>query len=113
MDLHDLADLDHIAGLFDVAVRQFTDMHQPVLMDPDVDKGSEFGHVGDDAFKCHACVKVADLLHALPKAGRKELVARITSGPAQLFENVVQSVDTGGYAAFVEVLEQRWLLYQL
>ena len=82
-------------------------------MDSDVDKGSEFGHVGDHAFKCHAGVKIADLLHALLKAGREELVARISSGLAQLFEDVVQSIDTGGNGAFVEVLEQRRLLYQL
>ena len=107
--LHDLAHLDHIARFLDVAVRQFADVHQPILMNADIDEGSELGHVGDDAFERHARLQVPDLLHVVLKAGREEFVARVASGLAQLFQNVVQSVDAGGEAALVDLLQQRRL----
>src|SRR5271156_1515474 len=79
-------------------------------MDTDVDEGSEFGHVRDHAFKRHAGLKVADLLHAVVKAGRQELVARIASGFAEFLENVVQRVNAHGETAFVDLFQQGRLL---
>ena len=102
VNLHDLADLHHIARLLDVAVRQFADVHQSILMDAHVDEGSELGHVGDHAFERHPLPQVADLLYVVLETGRHKLVARIASRLAELFQNVVQGVDAGGEAALVD-----------
>ncbi len=48
-DHHLLTHLDHRRRIPDIAIGQLTDVDQPVLMDADIDKGPEFGDVGDDA----------------------------------------------------------------
>jgi hypothetical protein len=46
-------------------VGQLADMHQPVLVHPDIDKGAEGRDVGDRAFQQPCRVQVLDLLDAL------------------------------------------------
>src|ERR1700722_8341099 len=87
-------------------------MHQAILMNADVDESSELGHIGDDAFERHPYLQVRDLLDVVLKAGREKRIARVAPGFAQLFQNIVQSIDSGGQTAAVEFLQQRGLFYE-
>ena len=113
VNLHDLADLHHIARLLDVAIRQLADVHQSILMDAHIHKRSELGHVGDNAFQRHTRSEVANLLDALLEGGREKLVARVSAGFAQLLQNVVQRVYARGDAGLIQFVDQRRLLNQL
>ena len=53
-DFDDLAGFDGFGGVLDEAVGELADVDQAVLVDADVDEGSELGDVGDDAFEDHA-----------------------------------------------------------
>ena len=44
---HPLLHFDHIRGIADEALSQLADVRQPVLVDANIDKGAETGHVGD------------------------------------------------------------------
>ena len=48
LDLHAVADLDHLGRILDEAVGQLADVDQAVLVHADVHEGAEGGHVGDD-----------------------------------------------------------------
>ena len=43
---HHIAGFHHLMRILDETVGELADMHQPVLMHADVDKGAEFGDVG-------------------------------------------------------------------
>ena len=64
-------------------------MHQAILMDADIDEGTEGGDVGDDAFEDHARTQVADLFDAVGEGRRLELGARVAAGFFQFLENVL------------------------
>src|SRR5580658_759754 len=88
-------------------------MHEAVLMDADVDKGSELRNVSNHAFELHAGFEVGDFFHAVLETGRNKLVARIAAGFFQLFKNVVESVCARGFADLAQqlrILDQ--LLYR-
>src|ERR1700722_16403005 len=87
-------------------------MHQAILMNADVDESSELGDVGDDAFERHPHLQVRDLFHVVLKAGREKRITRVAPGLAQLFQNIVQSIDSGGQTAAVEFLQERRLFYE-
>ena len=89
LDLDDLAGFDGFAGVLDEAVGQLGDVDEAVLVDADVDKGSELGDVGDDAFEGHVGMDVGELADALVEGGGDELVAGVAAGLAELFEDVV------------------------
>lgn len=55
-----LVEFDDVEGMGDATIGHLGDMHQTVLMDTDIDKGSEVGDVGDDARQNHAFHQVVD-----------------------------------------------------
>jgi hypothetical protein len=63
------------------------DVHQPVLMDPHINKSTERGDVRHNTFENHAGLQILELFHSLAKAGRLESRARITSGLFEFCQN--------------------------
>jgi hypothetical protein len=107
VNLHDLPYLDYIALLFDVAVGEFADVNEAVLMDADVDKGSELRDIGDDAFEGHAGLQAGVFFDVFFEGGGEEFVARVAAGLAEFFEDVVQRADAGGESFLVNFVEER------
>ena len=87
-------ELDHLPRVADEGVGHRRDVHQPVLVHPDVDEGPECRDVGDDALQHHPRPQVADLLDAVGEGGGGERRARVTAGLLQLGEDV----GDGGHA---------------
>src|SRR6185437_11565054 len=91
-------DLDHVAGLGDVArvgderVRHRGDVDEAVLVDADVNERAEGGDVRHDAFEAHAGLQVAEGLHALGEGRGLELGPRVA---AWLFEFLKDVGDRG------------------
>ena len=54
LDTNDIAGLRNLAWVLDVIIGHRRDVHQPVLVDPDIDKGAERGNVRHDTFENHA-----------------------------------------------------------
>src|SRR5690606_31130468 len=94
LHLDDVAGLDHLARVLDVAVGQRGDVDQAVLVHADVDEGAERGDVAHHALEHHARAQVLDVLHAVGEARGLELGARIAAGLLQLLEDVAH----GGFA---------------
>src|SRR5690606_33074326 len=88
LHLDDVAGLDHVARILDVALAQRGDMDQAVLVHADVDEGAERCNVADHAFQHHARLEVLDVLHALGELRRLELRTRIAARLLQLLEDV-------------------------
>ena len=63
-------------------------MHQPVLVDSDIDKGAERGDVRHDTFENHARLQILELFHSLSKVRRFKGRARITTGLLEFTEDV-------------------------
>ena len=57
-DLYVLMKLYHIERVGDTTIRHLGDMHQSVLMNADVDEGSEVGDIGDDARQYHSLFEI-------------------------------------------------------
>ena len=55
-----LMQTDDLCGVADIAVGELGDVDETVLMDANVDEGSEVGDVGDDARQQHAFLQVVD-----------------------------------------------------
>ena len=53
-DFDDLANFDHFFWVADESIGELRDMNEAVLMNTEIDKGSEVCNVGHDAFKFHA-----------------------------------------------------------
>ena len=67
-------------------------MNQPVLVHPDIDEGTEGGHVRDGALKHHPngyVLKARDILREV--CGTK-FGARVTPGAAQFLKNIAHGV---------------------
>ena len=71
-------------------------MHQPILMDTDIDEGAEVGDVGDHPFQHHFGHQVADLLHPFLEGSGFELGARIAA-------RLVQLADDIGHCGYAEL----------
>ena len=65
-------------------------MDKSVLMDANIDKGTEVGNVGHDARQFHALYEVVDRFDALGKLKLLYLLARVTAGLLQLLHDVGQ-----------------------
>ena len=78
--MHDIPGLRNFAWILDVSIGHRGDVHQPVLVDPHIDKGAERGDVSDDTFENHAGLQILELFHPLAKTRRLESRARIASG---------------------------------
>src|SRR5690606_1063417 len=87
-------DLDDVAGFHDLARilhelrRQRRDVHEPVLMNADVDERAERGDVANDAFEDHAGLQVVDLLDTFGEARGLELGPRIAARLLELAQDV-------------------------
>src|SRR6266446_2419948 len=79
-DTDDIAGLRDLAWVLDVSIGHRGDVHQPVLVDPHIDKGTERGDVRHDTFENHAGLQILELFHPLAKRCRLESRARIASG---------------------------------
>src|SRR3546814_20305153 len=88
LHLDDVAGLDHLARILDVAVGQRGDVDQAVLVHADVDEGAEGGDVAHHSLEHHARAQVLDVLHAVGEARGLELGARVAAGLLQLLQDV-------------------------
>ena len=57
-NLYMLMEFHHIERVGDTTIRHLGDMHQSVLMNADVDEGSEVGDIGDDARQYHSLFEI-------------------------------------------------------
>lgn len=67
-------------GIGHEAIRHRRHVHEPVLMDADINERAERGDVGDDTFEHHAGREVGDLLHTVGEGRGGEGRTRVTSG---------------------------------
>ena len=105
-DLNDLTGFDGLRRLLDKAVGELADVDQTVLVDANIHEGPKLGDVGDDALKDHAGLNVGKLADVLGEIGGDELVARIATGLAQLFEDVRDGEGPGGELLCVDFGEE-------
>src|SRR5271155_5869728 len=73
-DFDNLAGFNRLVRVLDIAVGEFGDMDESILMDADIDERPELCHVGDDALKRHAGLNIGKLTNALVEGGRDELI---------------------------------------
>ena len=57
-DADDIARLRDFARVLDVSIGHRGDVHQPVLVDPHINKGAKRGHVRHDTFENHAGLQI-------------------------------------------------------
>ena len=91
-DAHVLMQADNLSGVGDVAVGQLGNVDETVLMDADIDKSSEVGDVGNDAWQLHAFTQVVDGLHA----GVELKLLNLFAGVAPRLFQLVHDVGEGG-----------------
>ncbi|EEF59358.1 hypothetical protein Cflav_PD1906 [Pedosphaera parvula Ellin514] len=96
-DHHFLLNLDDFCGVFDEAVGHLADVDEAVLMDADIDEGTERRHVGDDARQLHPGLQIFHFVHALFEGKEFKFLTRVTAGLGQLVENVGESWQTDGF----------------
>ena len=89
--MDDIAGLRNLARVLHVSRGHRGDVHQPVLMDPDIDKGAECGDVGHDTFENHARLQILELFHSLTEVRGFVGWARITSWLLEFPQNVRDS----------------------
>ena len=80
LDADDIARLRNFAWVLDVSIGHRGDVHQPLLVDSDIDEGAERGDVRYDPLKNHAGMQILELFHPLAEAHCLENRARIASG---------------------------------
>ena len=83
-----LMQADNLSGVGDVTVGQLGNVDESVLMNTDIDEGSEVGDVGDDARQLHAFAQVVNGLHAGVELELLNLFARVAPGFLQLVHDV-------------------------
>ena len=74
----------------DVLAGKLTEMHQPAVVEADVDEGPEINHVQHRAHEFHAHGKVLEFEHALLEERLGEVFAGIAARPGELLEDVRQ-----------------------
>ena len=87
-------ELDDIGGVGYAPVGHLGDMYESVLMDADIDKGSEVGDIGDDAGQLHAGFQVLDFMNIFVKLEFLELGARVAPRLGKFLHNVGQCGQT-------------------
>ena len=75
-------------------VAQLADMHQPVLVNAQVNKGAKSRHVADGALQHHARLEVCQALHPVGEPGHLEIGA----GVASRFFQLAQDIAHGDHA---------------
>ena len=89
--LHDLADGYDAERIFDEAVGEFGDVDEAVLLDADIDEGSEVDDVAHGALQDHLRLQILDFEHVVTQNGSRQGVARVEAGFLQIFQDIVQS----------------------
>jgi len=88
LDTNNIAGLRDVAWILHISIGHRGDVHQPVLMDPHINKGTERGDVGHDTFENHTGLQILELFHSLTEARRLEGRSRITSGLFEFCQDV-------------------------
>lgn len=83
LHLNNLASLDRFGRILDESIREFADMHKPVLMDADVDECPELCHIRNNALQHYANLHFIDSADLIVELRRNKLVAWIATGLAQ------------------------------
>ena len=89
-DLDFLADFDDFRRIADEVVGQVTDVDEAVLVDSDIDKGSEGSDVGDDAGEFHAGGEVAGFFNSLSEGEVLEGFAGVAARFGKLGEDILE-----------------------
>ena len=63
-------------------------MHQPILVDTDIDEGAKISHIGDHALEYHCLFQVLDVFHAFLEGGGLELGPGVATGFFQFGDNI-------------------------
>ena len=71
----------------------FADVDKAVLMDADIDEGTELGDVGDDAFEDHADGDIPHFLDVFAEGGDDELIAGVAAGFTEFLADIVEGED--------------------
>ncbi len=82
--------LHHFGRVLYKTVGKLADMHQTILVDANIDKGTEGSNIGNNAGQFHAGLEIVHLRHAFLEGEHFELLARIPARFGQLRHNVVQ-----------------------
>ena len=93
-DADHLTDAHHVVRIADVLIREMADVHQPAVVQADVDKGPKVDHVEHRTQQFHAGLQVLELEYALLKKWLRQVLAGIAAGPGQLLDNVGQQQPT-------------------
>ena len=89
-----LTDLEDFSGIFDEVVADLADMHEAILVDADIDEGTESGHIGDETGESEAWLEVGNFFDAFGETEGFELLA----GVAAWFGEFVEDIFEGGEA---------------
>ena len=76
--------------MLDVSFGHLGNMHQPVLMDADIDKCAEINNVAHRTLQYHARRQVFHLKHIGTKDGFRHLIPGVTRRFLQLFHDILQ-----------------------
>ncbi len=88
--LHDLAHGDHVVRIAHVAAGELADVHEPAVVEADIDERTEVDDVEHRPHELHAHFQVFELEHPLLEEGLGEVLAGITAGASQLLDDVGQ-----------------------
>ena len=83
-----LMQTDDLCGVADIVVGELGDVDEAVLMDANIDEGSEVGDVGDDAWQNHAFAQVVDGLYAGVELELLNLFAGVAPRLLQLMHDI-------------------------
>ena len=86
--------LDYFIGVFHIAVRQLAYMHQPILVDPDINEGTEGGNVGNDPWKFHSDLQVFHLFDTIRKAEGLKALTWVAARFGEFLKYIVERGKT-------------------
>ncbi len=89
-DVNFLTDFDDFGSVADEVVGELRNVDEFVLMDADIDEGTEGGDVGDDAGQLHADGEVGGFFDAVLEGEQLELFARAAAGFRKFGEDVFE-----------------------
>ena len=88
-----LMELHHVCRMGNATIGHLGDMDEAVLMDADVDEGSEVGNIGHDAWQDHAFHQIIDGGNILVELEFLDLFARVAAWLLQFLENIREGRD--------------------
>jgi hypothetical protein len=85
-----IADAHHVVRALDVAIGELADVHQPRILEADVDESPEVDHIQDRPLELHARDQVFDLQDPLLEDRLGQVVSRVALGATERFDDVSQ-----------------------